>query len=196
MTKWSAQVNSIKSHARSNKMTIEGLVPAIEIKETDKIDEAINDLRKVSASFGVVISVRGEKIGLIQADDLAKAEGHKTIKTVVPENQGLSIVESPETLAEVVESKAKYLELRPNLPGIVVTKQDKVIGVLPRNKIITEASRVVTRGAGISRMEGPPLGALFFICPQDNERKMVSYYEGKPPKCSQGHVMKLDESDW
>jgi hypothetical protein len=181
-------------------MAIEGLVPAIEVDETVSIDHVISKLRNAKAPFAVVTSVRVEKIGLIHIDDLSRlsgAEGDKTIRSAIPENQGLIIIESPETLVEVVHTQAKNLELRPNLPGIVVTEQDKVIGVLLRNIIITEASRVVTRGTGISRMEGPPLGALFFKCSQDNERKMVTYYDpSKPPKCSQNHVMELDDSDW
>jgi hypothetical protein len=181
-------------------MAVEELVPATEVDENSRVDDALNKLQDAKALFAVVTSVRGEKIGLIHIDDLSKlsrAEGNKIITSAIPENQGLIIIESPETLVEVVHTQAKNLELRPNAPGIVVTKQDKVIGFLPRNIIITEASRVVTRGAGISRMEGPPLGALFFKCPQDNERKMVTYYDpSKPPKCSKNHVMELDDSYW
>jgi hypothetical protein len=171
-------------------MSIEGLVPAIPLKEHATIQTAINDLQNAETAFGVVISVRNEKIAVISIDDLTKADGNKTVGTAVPENREIKVVESPETLEEVVENHAKYLELRPNLREIVVTENETVVGVLPRNVIITGATRVVTRGAGILRMEGPPLGALFFRCPEDNERRMVTYYNpDDPPLCSKQHVM-------
>jgi hypothetical protein len=176
-------------------MAINELIPAELVYEITTIDEAINQLVQNKAAFGIITSPRNELLGLISVEELSSVENKKMlVKTLTPRAAELIVVESPETLEEVVQNHTKELEVRPNLAWIVIKEQGQIRGILPRHLIITQAKRVVTRGFGIDRLEGSPLDTLFFKCKIDNERKIVNYYDPTdPPRCSKKHLMIPDE---
>lgn len=176
-------------------MAISELVPALEVYEISTIDQAITQLREGKISFGVITSNRKEFLKVVSMEELTAVEDKaRLLRTLVPRDAEPIIVDSPETLDEVVQNYAKKLELRPNLPGIVVMEKGELSGVLPRHIVVRQAKRVVTRSSSMVRIEGSPLDALFFKCPIDNERKMVNYYDPtEPPLCSNRHLMVPDE---
>jgi hypothetical protein len=175
-------------------MAVTGTVGARQIEENSKIVEAISDLRANSLDFAVVVSLRNEILGILSIAQLEKATPDKQVKTLVASAQTPIIVDSQESLEDVVKKHSKDLELRPNLGGVIVTSEQQISGVLPRSLIINQARRVVTRGSGIARIEGSPLDTLFFRCEIDNERKMISYYDpADPPRCSNNHKMVPEE---
>jgi hypothetical protein len=99
-----------------------------------------------------------------------------------------------EVLDRVAQKYGKDLELRPNLAGVVVIERDEVRGILPRQMIVSQAARVVTRGAGTSYLEGSPIDYVIYECPEDHERKFVDYYNPQnPPRCQRGHLMQILE---
>ena len=150
--------------------------------------EALEKMRSEGVTIGLVVDrVRSLPKALLSERELERADPKTKLEKLVMHAPELVSVKAPYKLSDVVQRHAKYVELRPNLPGVLVDVGEG-FRVLPREIITKSATRVVTRGMNDGRLEGAPLDVLFYKCPIDNERKLVAYYDPKnPPRCTLGH---------
>lgn len=170
------------------------LEKAVRLDKNQTIAEALKRLEQEHLEFAVVQEVGNAPIALISKEQLHLANSDEPINSLLPYPSGLIVVELGEMLDRVAQKYGKDLELRPNLAGVVVIERNEVRGILPRQMIVSQAARVVTRGAGTSYLEGSPIDYVIYECPEDHERKFVDYYNPQnPPRCQRGHLMQIIE---
>ncbi|MFL6211950.1 MAG: hypothetical protein ACJ74W_24095 [Pyrinomonadaceae bacterium] len=166
------------------------LLPVTQIDQNMSVHDARLKLQSEHTSHALIVdTVRGARAALLSDKQLADARPDAILKNLVEHAPEPLTIRVPYDLDDVVQRHAKTLELRPNLPGILV-EDGAEIKLLPRQVIIKGATHVVTRGAQFYRLEGSPLDVMFYECPIDFERKMVAYYDpNDPPRCKFKHLM-------
>lgn len=164
--------------------------PLTTVPESQKAGEALAKMRSEATEFLLVVDgIMGRPKALLSKAELTEATPDSMLREVAKYAPEPINVNAPYDLDHVARRHSSYLEKWPNLPGILV-KVGEGFRVLPREVVTKGASRVVTRGMNEGRLEGAPLDVLFFECPIDHERKLVSYYDPRnPPRCRLGHDM-------
>lgn len=170
------------------------LEKAVLLDEKQTADEALKTLEQARVEFGLVYDASDKPISLVSKEQLRQADGDESLNSFLPYPSGLIVVELGETIDQVAQRYGKELELRPNLAGVVIMERKELRGILLREEIVSQASRVVLRGAGTSYLEGSPIDYVIYECPEDHERKFVDYYNPQnPPRCKRGHLMQIVE---
>ena len=172
------------------KLVQEFLSPVVSLDTNLTVAEALSRLERANSGFGIVGDKKGKPLALVSLEQLHATDKSAPLLSLIMDVQRPIIVEASVTIDDAVTMLAKDLVLNPDLAGIVVQDRDRLQGVLPRRAIIEHTSRIVTRSTA-DRLEGAPVDALFFECPDDHERILVAYYDPQnPPLCSKGHLMR------
>ena len=142
------------------------------------------ELARAGATFGIVTSSDALPITLIDSGTLpADRDSDLLIESI--SKTSVFIVDSETLLEQVVSFAAQTLIENPEMTGLIVEDQGKVIGVLPRKVIRQYAQQIKTRGGDITELAGVPhVPAKYFVCPKQDYRKLIVRYDpDDPPTC-------------
>src|SRR5205085_1171016 len=83
--------------------------------------EALEKMRSEGVTIGLVVDrVRSLPKALLSERELERADPKTKLEKLVMHAPELVSVKAPYKLSDVVQRHAKYVELRPNLPGVLV----------------------------------------------------------------------------
>jgi hypothetical protein len=167
------------------------------LKELDagmSIQSALEELDASNSEYGIIKNDQGEFLALIQAERLRSEKNPQNTLSSVVVNKPVPLISGADVdLDKVVKDFASAVAADPELEGVVIKENEDLKGVLPRRVIVKRALEIVAT-RGLDRLEGGPLDTVYFECAIDKERKSVDYYDpANPPKCRNGHPMKLVE---
>ena len=154
------------------------------LEATQTVAKARETLTQAGATYCIVTSAAGTPLALAIAGALAAIPDPNTLLQAVSSVPAF-IVDAETLLDQAVSFSAQTLVEHPEMAGLVVEGNDKVIGVLPRQAIRQHAQRIKTRGGDITELAGIPLTrAKYFICPEGDYKKLVIRYDpDDPPRC-------------
>jgi hypothetical protein len=158
------------------------------------VQSALQELDSSESEYGVVKNDEGQLVALVQKETLRSEENaQSSLNSVIATKPVPFVIGADTNLDKVVQEFASDFAANPNLEGILVKENEDLKGVLPRRLIVKRALEIVAT-RGVDRLEGAPLDTVYYECTIDNERKSIDYYDPKnPPKCRNGHKMKLVE---
>ena len=158
------------------------------------VQSALQELDASNCEYGIIKNAQGEFLALILAERLRSDKNPQDTLSSVVANRPVPLVSGADlNLDKVVKDFASNFAADPELEGVVVKENEDLKGVLPRRVIVKRALEIVAT-RGLDRLEGAPLDTVYFECAIDKERKSVDFYDpAHPPKCRNGHEMKLVE---
>ena len=151
------------------------------------------ELARVGAPFGIVTSPEAVPITLIASDALA-ADQDPDLRIESISKTPAFVVDSETLLEQAVSFAAQTLIENPEMTGLIVEDQGKVIGVLPRKVIRQYAQQIKTRGGDITELAGVPhVPAKYFVCPKQDYRKLIVRYDPDDPPICPNHNLVLNK---
>lgn len=158
------------------------------------VQSALEELDASNSEYAIIKNDQGQFVALIEVERLRSEKDPQNILSSVVATKPVPLVTGTDVnLDKVVKDFASNFAADPELEGVVVKEDENLKGVLPRQVIVKRALEIVAN-RGLDRLEGGPLVTVYYECPIDKERKSVDYYDpGNPPKCRNGHAMKLVE---
>jgi hypothetical protein len=152
-------------------------------------------LEQAGRTYGVVISPDGVPIGLTTVGALSSVPDSRV---AVGEFLGLPafIVDADVLLDQAVSFSAQTFVENPEMSGLVVEENGKVIGILTRQTARKYAQRIRTRGGDITELAGDPQSlAKYFVCPNKDYSKLISQYDpDNPPTCPNDGLVLVKQS--
>jgi hypothetical protein len=165
--------------------------PAVSLGSDRSVQEALAAMTAEGIEYGIVTMPDASYGGLVSKARLATQDQTSKLSTVVANDPPRLSVAGDISLDQAAAALASEFIGNVNLDGAIV--EGDSLQVLPR-KIILDHARTILNRTVSDRLEGAPLDLVYYVCPKaDHERKMVKYYTGVAPLCSQGHTMELEE---
>ena len=171
------------------KKSIEDLLVTAQVLTPDKsVADALATMNQANLDYCVVKDQEGRLLGVTSVEQL-KSKGKQQKLEDIFEGGPPPISLTPAlTLDKIEVGVAALFTSDPKLEGIIVDEESP--RVLPRKKILEHALEIVSY-RGVDRLEGSPLDVVIYECPIDHERKILEYFTGLAPVCSQGHPMEI-----
>lgn len=160
----------------------------------ETIAQAGERLAQAGVSFGIVTNPQGVPICPVSAGELAALPSQEARLQEISKLPTFT-VDADARLDQTVSFSAQTLVENPELAGLVVEDQGVVVGVLPRGTIRKYAQRIKTRGGDITELPGvPQIRAKYFVCPQQDFRKLIVRYDpDDPPTCPVHNVALVEQ---
>lgn len=160
----------------------------------ETIAQAAERLAQAGVSFGIVTNPQGVPICPVSAGELAALPSQEARLQEISRSPTFT-VDADARLDQTVSFSAQTLVENPDMAGLVVEDQGVVVGVLPRRTIRKYAQRIKTRGGDITELPGvPQIRAKYFVCPQQDFKKLVVRYDpDDPPTCPIHNVVLVEQ---
>ena len=102
------------------------------------------------------------------------------------------VVDAEVPLVQVLDFLAPTLYNQPELPGIAVREGDAVVGLIPRQQLLSLAADAAVRKS--VEMAGMPLSrARYFVCRQCHYEELIIFYDPtQPPTCDKCKVLLIE----
>ena len=157
---------------------------------------ALEALAKAGVKYGIVTNGAGIPLTLTTAGLLA-ANRDPEIQFESATMMPAFVVDVVVSLDQIVLYSAQSLVECPDMAGLIVENEGKVVGVLPRQTIRHYAQQIKTRGGDITELAGvPQIRAKYFVCPKDKQhyKKLIIRYDpDDPPTCPYHNLVLLEQ---
>lgn len=163
------------------------------ISAEQTISQTRGELERSGVGYGVVVNAAGEPVALINAKMLEEApDPDLPINTF--STTPAFVVSSETLLDETVSYSAQTFVENPGLQGLIVEEGGEISGILSRKTIRFYAQQIAIRGGDITELAGvPQTRAKYFICPQQDYKKLVTRYDPDDPPTCPTHKVALVE---
>jgi CBS domain-containing protein len=165
----------------------------LDAKQT--VTQAHEKLTQAGATYGIVANANGVPVAVTTVGALATISNPNITLQAAPLLPAF-VVGAEALLDQTVSFSAQTLVEHPEMAGLVVEDQGKVVGVLTRQTIRKHAQRIKTRGGDITELAGVPQTRVkYFVCPEGDYKKLVVLYDPDDPPVCPVHTLVLVEQN-